>query len=83
MDSDYVERRIVIEFGRLYTYAYMTSGDGKVLKDHEESWRQPYRMELGEVREEAKELYDWIWEHVNDSVNPSLQGDDGEPPQSD
>jgi hypothetical protein len=40
-------------------------------------------MELGEVREEAKELYDWIWEHLNDSVNPSLQGDDGELPQSD
>lgn len=78
-ERDYVERRIVIEFGRRYTYAYMTTGDGKIVGNAEESWRQPYTMDLSEVRDEARELYDWIWEHVNDSVNGTLQegGDEG------
>ena len=83
MPRDYVERRIVVEFGRHYTYAYMTTGDGKVIKDLEESWRQPYRMELSEVREEAKELYDLIWEHLNDSVNGTLQEGTDDAPKSD
>jgi hypothetical protein len=83
MERDYVDRRIVIEFGRLYTYAYMTNGEGKVIKDLEESWRQPYRMDLPEVREEAKDLYDWIWEHLNDSANGTLQVGSGDTPESD
>lgn len=83
MARDYVERRIVIEYGRRYIYAYMTTGDGKIIGDNEESWRQPYVLEINEVREEAKEMYDWLWEHMNDSVNGTLQEDDDEPPESD
>ena len=83
MARDYVERRIVIEYGRRYIYAYMTTGDGKIIVDNEESWRQPYTLQINEVREEAKEMYDWIWQHMTDSVNGTLQEDDDEPPESD
>ena len=83
MARDYVERRIVIEYGRRYIYAYMTTGDGKIIGDNEESWQQPYVLEINEVREEAKDLFDWIWEHFNDSVNPTLQEDEDDPPESD
>jgi hypothetical protein len=80
---DYVERRLVIEYGRRYIYAYMTSGDGKIVGDNEESWQQPYVLDISEVREEAKDLYDWIWQHMTDAVNGTLQEGDEDAPESD
>lgn len=70
---DYVQRRIVVEFGRRYVYAYMTTGDGKMVADNEESWKQPYELPLTEVREEAQELYDIIWQHLTDTITSTLQ----------
>ena len=40
---DYVERRIVVEIGRQYAYVYMTDGNGKLVPQREESFKQPYR----------------------------------------
>lgn len=75
---DYVQRRIVVEFGRRYVYAYMTSGDGKLVKDNEESWKQPYELSISEAREEAKDLYDLIWQHCTDTVVSALQDSEGD-----
>ena len=79
MERDYVERRIVIEYGRRYVYLYMTTGDGKLLPGREESFKQPYTLERAESNEEAVELWDLCYDHLNDIVNVTLQeGEDDE-----
>lgn len=80
---DYVERRIVIEYGRQYVYLYMTSGDGKLLPNREESFKQPYVLERAEAAEEAVELWDLCYDHLNDIVNVTLQERDDEESESD
>jgi len=80
---DYVERRIVIEYGRQYVYLYMTTGDGKLLPNREESFKQPYVLERAEAAEEAVELWDLAYDHLNDIVNVTLQERDDEESESD
>lgn len=76
---DYVERRIVIEVGRQYAYVYMTTGDGKIIPDREESFKQPYRLDRQEAAEEASDLWDLVYDHLNETINWPLPegGDDG------
>jgi hypothetical protein len=74
-----VLRRIVVEYGQIYVYVYMTDGNGKVLD--EEVFKQPWRLDRKDAIEEAKDTYDTIFDWVNEIVNvtPPLQGgDDGE-----
>ena len=70
---DYVERRIVVEFGLQYVYVYITAGSGKLLD--EESFKQPYRLERKESHEEAKEVYDLLYDSLNDTINWPTAGD--------
>lgn len=79
---DYVERRIVLEYGRQYAYLYMTPGDGKLIKSREESFKQPFRLELKEAREEAEDAWHLIYDFLNDTVNFPTAGNgeaDGKP----
>jgi hypothetical protein len=79
---DYVERRIVLEYGRQYAYLYMTTGDGKLIKSREESFKQPFRLELKEAREEAEDAWHLIYDFLNDTVNFPTAGNgeaDGKP----
>jgi hypothetical protein len=74
---DYVERRIVLEYGRQYAYVYMTTGDGKMIPGREESFRQPFRLELKEAREEAQMAWDVLYDFLNDTINfPTASSDD-------
>lgn len=78
---DHVERRIVIEYGCLYVYVYMTDSNGKLL--NEESFKQPLRLPRRDVFEEARDTYDYLWDWLNDTVNVTpLQEDGDEPSQS-
>lgn len=80
-ERDYVHRRIVIEYGCLYAYAYLTDSNGKLLE--EESFRQPFRMERRDVTEEAKETWDVVWQHLSDTINVTLlQEDEADEPES-
>lgn len=79
---DYVERRIVIEYGRQYAYIYMTTGDGKMLPGCEESFRQPYQLERKEAAEEAAETWHLVYQHINDTINVPLQEDADDKPES-
>jgi hypothetical protein len=76
--SDHVHRRIVVEYGQLYAYCYMTDGNGKVLE--EEQFKQPFRMDRKDVTDEAEDCYRSVWDWLNDTVNVTpLQGlDEGE-----
>lgn len=71
-----VLRRIVIEYGQMYVYLYMTDGNGKILD--EEVFKQPFRLDRKDAAEEAKDTYDNTYDWLNDVVNvtPPLQGDD-------
>lgn len=78
---DYVHRRIVIEYGAIYAYCYMTDGNGKLVE--EESFKQPFRLDLKDVAEESRDCYDQVWDWLNDTVNVTpLQDSGDEPPQS-
>lgn len=80
---DYVERRIVVEFGRRYAYVYMTTGDGKMIADREESFVQPYMLELKETREEAEDAWDRLYDFLNEAINfpTASSGDDSGTPE--
>lgn len=69
MSKDTVHRRIVLEFGQRYVYVYMTDGNGRLLHEREESWRQPYLQGRKEVEDDAQEAFDLIWQHCDDTVN--------------
>ena len=72
--KDYVYRRVVIEYGRLYAYVYWTDDSGKVLND--ESFKQPYLLDRKDVAEEAKDMFDLCYQHLLDTVAPSASSDD-------
>jgi hypothetical protein len=80
---DYVERRIVLEYGRQYAYLYMTTGDGKMIAGREESFRQPFRMDLRDAREEADDAWHVLYDHLNDTINfpTASSGDEGGKPE--
>jgi hypothetical protein len=77
---DYVERRVVVEFGLQYVYLYMTDGAGKL--SDEESFKQPYRLERKEVAAEARDVYDLLYDSLNETINfptAGSSGGDGKP----
>jgi hypothetical protein len=71
-----VLRRIVVEYGQMYVYLYITDGTGKLLD--EEVFTQPWKLDRKDAAEEAKDTYDTVYDWLNDVVNvtPPLQGDD-------
>ena len=72
---DYVERRIVVEFGLQYAYLYITDGNGKL--SDEESFKQPYRLERKECQEEARDVYDLLYDSLNETINFPTAGSGG------
>ena len=80
-ERDEVVRRIVVEYGRWYVYAYFTDQNGKVLE--EEVWKQPFMLERKEVHEESRETFDLIYDHCQDTVLwYATARDEEEPPES-
>lgn len=71
-----VLRRIVVEYGQMYVYLYITDGNGKLLD--EEVFTQPWRLDRKDAFEEAKDTYDTVYDWLNDVVNvtPPLQEED-------
>lgn len=64
--TDQVYRRIVIEYGQLYVYAYYVNEHGRVLA--EECWKQPFRLDRRDVQEEAGDAWDLVYQHLQDTV---------------
>lgn len=65
-ERDYVHRRIVVEYGRVYVYVYITDDNGKILE--EEAFKQPFRLDFKDVKEEAGETWQLIYQHLQDTV---------------
>lgn len=68
MHQDDVKRRIVVEYGSLYVYVYITDGSGKLLD--EDRFKQPFRLDSKDVAEEAAECYSATWDWLNETINP-------------
>lgn len=66
MSDDSVVRRIVVEYGRRYVYAYLSDSNSRVLS--EEVWQQPLLLDRRDAYDEAKDLYDVIYQHCQDTV---------------
>ena len=65
-ERERILRRIVVEYGREYVYAYWVDTAGKVLD--EEVWQQPFKLDLKEAIEEAKDTWDIVYSHLQDTV---------------
>jgi len=63
---DTVHRRIVVEYGRVYVYAYLTDANGKILE--EECFKQPFSLAQREAAEEATDCYQQIYQWLQDTV---------------
>jgi hypothetical protein len=82
-DKEDVVRRIVVEYGQVYAYCYMTDGNGRLLD--EEVFKQPFRLDRKEVHDEAQDCYSQLFDLLNESINvqgPPLQGDGDDAAQS-
>lgn len=73
---DYVQRRVIVEYGRRYIYATLTDSNGKI--HAEELWTQPYMIDVKEANEEAHEAWQALYQHINDTVVFPTARDDGE-----
>jgi hypothetical protein len=77
-EKDTIHRRTVIEHGNRYVYLYTTDANGKVLD--EEVFTQPYRLGRQEVHEEAKDIYDIVYDALNEAINfPTASAGDDSP----
>ena len=65
-DPEPVIRRIVVEYGRRNVYAYFTDGAGKILD--EEAWQQPFMLDAKEAHGEAKDVWNFIYQELQDLV---------------
>lgn len=80
-ERDEVVRRLVIEYGHWYAYVYLTDGNGKLLE--EEAFRQPFRLTKPEVHEEIHELWQYVYQWLQDNVLwYTTARDDEKPPDS-
>ena len=82
-NTEDVVRRIVVEYGQVYAYCYMTDGNGRLLE--EDVFKQPFRLDRKEVNDEAKDAYDQVYDWLNDSINvqgPPLQEGEDDAAQS-
>jgi hypothetical protein len=63
---DYVQRRVIVEYGRRYIYATLTDSNGKIIA--EELFKQPYMLDPKDAAEEARDCWDALYQHVSDTV---------------
>lgn len=79
-ERDNVHRRLVVEFGLIYAYVYLTDANGKILE--EECFRQPFRQETKDIAEESRWCFDYVYEWCQDNILDSLDQQDDPPTDS-
>lgn len=63
---DYVQRRVIVEYGRRYIYATLTDANGKI--HAEELWTQPFLLDVKDANDEAHEAWQAMYQHIQDTV---------------
>ena len=81
---DYIERRIVIEYGRRYVYLMMSDATAKLVPGREEVFTQPFLLERRDAHDEADDCWQACYQHISDAVvfPMPLQGDGGQGAES-
>lgn len=80
-EKDTPIRRIVVEYGQRYVYAYFTDGNGKVLE--EEVWQQPFRLDAKDVHEESHDIWQFLYQELQDTVLFTTASDEQDESDSD
>ena len=80
---DYVERRIIVEYGRRYVYLTLSDSDGKVIKGREEVFTQPFQLDRKDVHEEADDCVQSVYQWLSDVVVFGLPEGRDKTPDSD
>lgn len=65
---DYVERRIIVEYGRRYVYLTLADADGKILAGREEVFTQPFLLDRKDSWEEADDCWQTVYQWLNDVI---------------
>lgn len=65
---DYVERRIIVEYGRRYVYLTLADATGKILPGREEVFTQPFVLERKDVHEKADDCWQAVYQWLSDVV---------------
>jgi hypothetical protein len=73
---DYVQRRVIIEFGRRYVYVTLTDANGKLYE--EEVFQQAYLLDPKDANDEARECFDCVYQYLSDTMIFPTARDDGE-----
>ena len=75
---DYVERRIIVEYGRRYVYLTMTDAEGKLVPGFEEVFSQPFLLDKKDAHDEANDCWQDVYQFVSDTcVWPLPEAEDG------
>ena len=87
-EKDSVHRQIVIQYGQHYAYITIQDRNGRILE--EEAFRQPFRLEFKDVAEEAGECFQYVYQHLQDTIlwyatarDDPPEGKSEEPPETD
>lgn len=72
---DYVQRRIIVEYGRRYVYVTLTDSNGKI--HEEEVFQQPYLLDARDASDEARECFDSVYQFLSDTIVYPTARDDG------
>lgn len=65
---DYVERRIIVEYGRRYVYLTLADAEGKILHNREEVFTQPFLLDRKDSWEEADDCWQAVYQWLNDVI---------------
>lgn len=77
---DYVERRVIVEYGRRYVYVTLSDANGKIYI--EELFKQPYLLDPKDAADEAKDAFDAVYQHISDTMVFPSASDRGESAES-
>lgn len=79
---DYVERRIIVEYGRRYVYLTLADADGKIVSQREEVFTQPFLLDRKDAWEEADDCWQAVYQWLSDVVVFPLPEGKGDQPDS-
>ena len=80
---DYVERRIIVEYGRRYVYLTLADANGKIIPGREEVFTQPFLLDRRDAHEEADDCWQSVYQWVNDTCVFPLPDKGEKKPDSD
>lgn len=76
-----VEGRVILEVTRHHALIYLCDRKGIVVDN--EVFRYPFPLDRDDCQTECRDLFDMLYDALNDVVNAELQGGTGDKPESD